>query len=71
MKRFLVIFRSHPSPPVDETVIDVTAPCALSAILTAKREVQLQHGWTFVQVVPWPRGYVDVEDAAYRVANGR
>jgi hypothetical protein len=68
VKRFLVIFRSHPSPPFDSTVVDVSARCALSAVLAAKREIAVQHGWTLAQGIPWPRGCEDVDDAAAKIA---
>jgi hypothetical protein len=58
-----VTFRSHPTPPVDETVVDVMAACVLSAVLEAKRVVLLHHGWTFVRAVPWPSYLTDVNDA--------
>ena len=68
VKRFLVLFRSHPSPPADETVVDVTARCALSAVLKAKREIRLQHEWTFARVIPGPRKCLDVDAAARLVS---
>lgn len=69
MKRFLVIYHSHPAPPFDTTVVDVHAKCVLSALRDAKREIKLQHDWQFAQAVPWPRGCVDVDEAARRVAS--
>lgn len=71
MKRFLVVFDSHPSPPVDQTVVDVTAGCALTAIRDAKREVRLHHGWTLARAIPWPRGCSNVDAAARKIANAR
>jgi hypothetical protein len=67
VKRFLVIFSSHPTPPADTTVVDVSAECAMSAMLIAKREAGIHHVWTFAQAVPWPRGCSDVDAAAERV----
>ncbi len=67
MKRFLVVFDSHPTPPVDQTVVDVTATCALEAIRDATREVRLHHGWTVVRAIAWPRGCADVDEAAAKI----
>ena len=69
MTRFLVIFSSHPTPPVDMTVVDVTASCVLSALLTAKREVRVQHAWVFARAIPWPIGCRDVDEATKKVSS--
>ena len=72
MKRFLVLFSSHPTGPADMTFVDVDASCTLSALCAAKRGTKLQHLWSFAQAVPWPHGTVDVEHAMKKaVANQR
>jgi hypothetical protein len=69
VKRFLVIFHSHPTPPFDTTVVDVYAESPLGAMRDAKREAPPAHAWQFAQALPWPRGCADVNEAARRVAS--
>ncbi len=68
MKRWLVIFSSHPAPPSDATVVDVRAPHELGAIQSARKSVAIQHPWAMVSAIPWPRGCPGVDEAAARFA---
>lgn len=69
MKRYLVLFRSHSAPPVDITVVDVTSTSPLAAVREAKREVEIQHPWAMVTVVPWPSDCLDIEEAVRQYAS--
>ena len=67
LKRYLVIFSSHPVPPADATAVDVRAAGELSAIAKAKRVVELHHPWSRVVAVPWPRG-LSIDEATATLA---
>ena len=63
MKRYLVIFSSHPTPPADATAVDVRARSELEAIRNAKRAARIPHPWAHVSALPWPRGCPGVDEA--------
>lgn len=71
MKRWLVVFRSHPLPPVDSTVVDVTARSMLGAIAKARREALIPHPWHLVTATLWPRGCADIDAAVAKMAASR
>lgn len=69
MRRWLVIFSSHPTPPVDQVVVDVWSPTMLAAIAEAKREIGGVMGqWAKVEAAPWPRGVRSANDVAKKLA---
>jgi hypothetical protein len=70
VKRWLVVFCSHPSPPSDATIVDVRARSELHAIAKAQRENVLPHPWGFVQAYPWPKDCADVDDVMAKHAPG-
>ena len=69
MKRWLVIFSSHPEPPADATAVDVRADGELAAIARAKQTTELHHPWSCVRAVPWPRG-LSIDEVAAALAVG-
>lgn len=64
MKRWLVIFSSHPEPPSDSTVVEVRASTQIQAIAIAKRTTPPAHPWSSVSAIPWPKGCPSVDEAA-------
>lgn len=70
VKRFLVVFQSHPIPPSDATVVDVYAKNVLLAVRKARKEVPPHHEWCLVSVAPWPKGCANVDEAAERLMAG-
>lgn len=71
MKRWLVIFSSHPTPPADTTVVEVRDTTELRAIAKAKRLAPPHHPWSSVTAIPWPKGCPGVDEAAARLASQR
>lgn len=69
LKRWVVIFSSHPSPPADATAVDVRAESELAAIAKAKATTELHHPWSGVRAVPWPRG-LSIDEVAAKLAVG-
>lgn len=67
-RRYLVVFRSHPAPPSDVTIVDVRASGELHAIATARREMPPHHPWAIATARPWPRGCATVEQAMSAIA---
>ena len=65
--RWLVMFFSHPEPPADMTFVDVRAPSSLAAIVAAREEQPLAHGWSLARAVRWPIGAADVDEAVARL----
>lgn len=65
--RYLVVFCSR-TRPRDATVVDVHARHELEAIATARREHEPEHPWSVASARPWPRGWIDADDAAMRIA---
>ena len=63
MKRWLVIFSSHPSPPADATAVDVCEQDELRAIAKARRAAPPHHPWAIATATPWPKGCPNVDEA--------
>jgi hypothetical protein len=70
MTRWLVVFQSHPTPPFDQTVVEVYAATQLHAVRDAKR-AHVSHPWHFAFARSWPRGCADVDAAAKKIAGVR